>query len=340
LPFDDENIRALFRKIKNGIYTIPPHVSSGARNLIQRMLMVRPLDRISVADVMKHPWYTTNLPAYLALSAEQLIEQNNAIDETTLQKVIQMGYSRDRILKALAMGHELLTSRKFAHYTEYRRVAVIYHLLRDSKRRTEQERVEIMSSLHAFQNSLNGSTAVTGPSTIDPPVDLTKMSAVAAKTYHELQQISETQQQNPTNLLGGALGGRWQLGQCSREDPQRIMTQVYSILKKYNFEWKVLSLYRVKARYPAGADGRTISASEVIKIGIQLFKASPPEPQPSISSPSSESSSSPHPINSPTDITPLNDFVLDITKLYGQMSLFLDLSSLIIHELQHSGTCT
>lgn len=75
LPFDDENIRNLFRKIKGelafafrrshgalrsrcgcrccagGIYSIPSYVSQGARDLMQRMLIVDPLKRISMGDI-------------------------------------------------------------------------------------------------------------------------------------------------------------------------------------------------------------------------------------------------------------------------------------------------
>ena len=118
LPFDDENIRALFRKIKGGIYTIPPHVSSGARELMSRMLVVDPLKRISIQQIMSHPWYRTNLPPYLQLSAEQQIERTHAIDDTILRKVIEMGYSKERILKAIDLGAELLTTRRMAHQKE------------------------------------------------------------------------------------------------------------------------------------------------------------------------------------------------------------------------------
>jgi len=52
LPFDDENIRALFRKIKGGIYTIPTHVSFLAKDLLSKMLVVDPLKRISIEEIM------------------------------------------------------------------------------------------------------------------------------------------------------------------------------------------------------------------------------------------------------------------------------------------------
>jgi 5'-AMP-activated protein kinase catalytic alpha subunit len=42
LPFDDENIRNLFRKIKGGIYSKPSYLSADARDLVERMLVVNP----------------------------------------------------------------------------------------------------------------------------------------------------------------------------------------------------------------------------------------------------------------------------------------------------------
>ena len=40
LPFDDESIPSLFKKIKGGIYTLPSHLSELARDIIPRMLVV------------------------------------------------------------------------------------------------------------------------------------------------------------------------------------------------------------------------------------------------------------------------------------------------------------
>ena len=51
LPFDDENIPNLFKKIKGGIYNLPSHLSPGARDLIPRMLLVDPLKRITIPEI-------------------------------------------------------------------------------------------------------------------------------------------------------------------------------------------------------------------------------------------------------------------------------------------------
>ncbi|KAG5536558.1 hypothetical protein RHGRI_024096 [Rhododendron griersonianum] len=67
LPFDDENIPNLFKKIKGGVYTLPSHLSSGARDLIPRMLVVDPMKRITIPEIRQHFWFKTHLPRYLAV---------------------------------------------------------------------------------------------------------------------------------------------------------------------------------------------------------------------------------------------------------------------------------
>lgn len=156
LPFDDENIRNLFRKIKGGVYTIPSYVSKDARDLISRMLVVDPLKRITINEIRSHAWFLTQLPSYLAASAEQQIEQAKSIDEETLGAVVAMGFERSRVLAALAMGAELLTSRKMAHHVEARQMAVVYNLMLDLKRKREQEESNRLAAEAKDKNKLTG----------------------------------------------------------------------------------------------------------------------------------------------------------------------------------------
>lgn len=51
LPFDDENIPSLLRKIKSGLYAIPPYLSRNARDIIGKMLVVDPLQRITIPEI-------------------------------------------------------------------------------------------------------------------------------------------------------------------------------------------------------------------------------------------------------------------------------------------------
>ncbi|KAF8398115.1 hypothetical protein HHK36_017040 [Tetracentron sinense] len=67
LPFDDDNLPGLYKKIKSGIYTLPNNLSLGARDLIIRILTVDPVRRISIPEIRRHPWFREHLPRYLAM---------------------------------------------------------------------------------------------------------------------------------------------------------------------------------------------------------------------------------------------------------------------------------
>ncbi|KAH3899445.1 probable Carbon catabolite-derepressing protein kinase [Saccharomycodes ludwigii] len=65
LPFDDESIPVLFKNISNGVYTLPKFLSPGASNLIKRMLIVNPLNRITIHEIFQDEWFKVDLPEYL-----------------------------------------------------------------------------------------------------------------------------------------------------------------------------------------------------------------------------------------------------------------------------------
>lgn len=48
LPFDDENIRLLLKKVKIGKYMMPEDISPSAQDLIRRILVVDPSKRLTV----------------------------------------------------------------------------------------------------------------------------------------------------------------------------------------------------------------------------------------------------------------------------------------------------
>ena len=59
-PFQEQNTKDLFEKIKRGQFTFHPqywsNVSDLAKDLISKMLVLSPQDRITAGDVLKHPW--------------------------------------------------------------------------------------------------------------------------------------------------------------------------------------------------------------------------------------------------------------------------------------------
>lgn len=81
LPFDDESIPSLFKKIKSGMYSLPSHLGADTRDLVPRMLVVDPMKRITISEIKKHRWFLQDIPLYLTLTPAQLEEQALSVDE-------------------------------------------------------------------------------------------------------------------------------------------------------------------------------------------------------------------------------------------------------------------
>jgi len=123
LPFDDENIPNLFKKIKGGIFTLPGHMSDEIKDLISRMLVVDPLQRITIPEIRRHRWFTDELPLYLSVTPDQIMSQIRSIDQDVLMEVVmKIGFDRQELEEALEKQ-------------ERNQMTVAYYLILDSKRR-------------------------------------------------------------------------------------------------------------------------------------------------------------------------------------------------------------
>ncbi|KAL6656014.1 hypothetical protein ACP70R_006840 [Stipagrostis hirtigluma subsp. patula] len=67
LPFHDDNLMAMYRKMQRGEFLSPPWLSSDARKLIRQLLDPNPSTRITVAGLTETPWFrkTSPVPAPL-----------------------------------------------------------------------------------------------------------------------------------------------------------------------------------------------------------------------------------------------------------------------------------
>ncbi|WFD07189.1 non-specific serine/threonine protein kinase [Malassezia vespertilionis] len=89
LPFDDDYIPTLFMKINKGIYTLPEYLCADTKHLLSSMLVVDPMKRITLAEIQQLPWYTQDLPSYLAqfpmtpsVEEKQCLLENPVMDDT------------------------------------------------------------------------------------------------------------------------------------------------------------------------------------------------------------------------------------------------------------------
>jgi len=55
-PFESEDNNTTYRRIVKGDLSFPNYVSSGARDLVRKLLMRNPASRLSLSEVLEHPW--------------------------------------------------------------------------------------------------------------------------------------------------------------------------------------------------------------------------------------------------------------------------------------------
>ncbi|KAJ8438927.1 hypothetical protein Cgig2_033814 [Carnegiea gigantea] len=296
LPFDDENIPNLFKKIKGGIYTLPSHLSPGARDLIPRMLVVDSMKRITIPEIHQHAWFQAHLPRYLAVPPPETTQQAKKIDEDILQEVVRMGFDRNQLI-------ESLRNRLQNEGT------VTYYLLFDDRFRVSSGYLGA-----EFQETMEFNCM--HPDEVTSPA-----SGHRYNGYVEYQGFG-LRQQFPVEK-------KWALGLQSRAHPREIMTEVLKALQELNVCWKKVGHYNMKCSWIPGIPGRhegmvnnaihadhyfddessiiesdgLIRSPNVVKFEVQLYK------------------------------TREEKYLLDLQRVRGPQMLFLDLCAAFLAQL-------
>ncbi|KAM5581327.1 SNF1-related protein kinase catalytic subunit alpha KIN10 [Rosa sericea] len=302
LPFDDENIPNLFKKIKGGIYTLPSHLSPGARDLIPRMLVVDPMKRMTIPEIRQHPWFQAHLPRYLAVPPPDTMQQAKKIDEEILQEVVKMGFDRNHLV-------ESLRGRLQNEGT------VAYYLLLDNRFRVSSGYLgaEFQETVESGFNRMHQSEPASSPVGHRLP------------GYMEYQGMGSSpfRQQFPVER-------KWALGLQSRAHPREIMTEVLKALQELRVCWKKIGHYNMKCRWVPGTPGHhegmvdnpvnnnhyfgdessiiendgVMKTPNVVKFEVQLFK------------------------------TREEKYLLDLQRVQGPQFLFLDLCAAFLAQLR------
>eukprot|EP00644_Phytophthora_capsici_P009884 jgi/Phyca11/119653/e_gw1.39.449.1 len=273
LPFDDESIPNLFKKIRGGMYSLPSHLSEMARDLIPRMLVVDPMKRITIPEIRQHPWFQIDLPPYLQHPPEIVENETFKIDEECLSQCLALNYAAN-------IGHDQLVALLMRR--ENHPLRVTYELILDHK---------------------NAKIRIDGPLPMAASPLITPSSAIPDPRNFGGRGVT-IPGQGPRMSMGGGSGlpgfedghggaaptpkrRRWYLGIQSKKEPAHVMSEVYKALFVLHFEWKVVAPYRVKCRWqsPSGDPnnqngGAVVNMEEAklqqqmqrIKIGLQLYK--------------------------------------------------------------------
>ncbi|XP_004287123.1 PREDICTED: CBL-interacting serine/threonine-protein kinase 6 [Fragaria vesca subsp. vesca] len=101
LPFQDDNLVSMYRKIYKGDFKCPPWFSSEARRLITKLLDPNPSTRISIAKIMDSSWFKKSIPKTVKSKKER------EFDETTEKTSKQMETLNAFHIISLSEGFDL-----------------------------------------------------------------------------------------------------------------------------------------------------------------------------------------------------------------------------------------
>ncbi|CAI0394797.1 unnamed protein product [Linum tenue] len=82
LPFQDDNLVAMYRKIYRGDFKCPPWFSSESRRLITKLLDPNPASRIAISKVMESTWFRKSIPKTIRTKEEIEFDAFDCVDES------------------------------------------------------------------------------------------------------------------------------------------------------------------------------------------------------------------------------------------------------------------
>jgi len=248
LPFDDEHVPTLFRKIKSGVFPIPDYLNKSVVSLLCHMLQTDPMKRATAEDIHKHEWFLKDLASYLFpdRDIDVAILDHEAL-ETVCEKFSVQPKEVEEILEEGDYQNPL---------------AIAYRLIIDNKRiegeHAMEEFKEFMVATQTPKTSTGSTNEAEGgvrphPERIAPLRERAVVEGIKPTT-------EKTHRGNPIKRA------KWHLGIRSQSKPQDIMNEVYRAMKTLNFEWKVVNPYHVLVRR------RNEVAKHYVKMSLQLYQ--------------------------------------------------------------------
>lgn len=310
LPFDEEKISVLFRKIRNSDYHIPKYISDGARDLVEQILVVNPLNRISIRAMRNHGWFKVDLPYYLSIPPIVTNKKNMKLEEPILleaMKKVDFKETKEKAEKDIKEG-------------KMTQVAVAYFLILDNKLkkeiRNQQKNIsnidwpmsssfqgsfnpnmpvkysESIGNSYSIANSYNG-TDSTPKGIYDSILKNSQPNMIGVNRFRNINQNDGINGTNDEPMLSSSFKNLnqikidlskppektqtvWTLGITSTLHPQDIMDQIYLCLKKLSMKWKIVGNFSLHCKSIYGMDNPSSSSDntseEELVIGLQIFR--------------------------------------------------------------------
>ncbi|KAG9464099.1 hypothetical protein GDO78_020497 [Eleutherodactylus coqui] len=245
LPFDDEHVPTLFKKIRGGVFYIPEYLNRSVATLLIHMLQVDPLKRATIKDIREHEWFKQDLPSYLF--PEDPSYDANVIDDEAVKEVCEkFECTESEFMNSLYSGDP------------QDQLAVAYHLIIDNRRIMNQASEFYLASsppTGSFMDEMHIPGVKPHPERMPPLI------ADSPKARNPLDALNTTK---PKPLA--VKKAKWHLGIRSQSKPHDIMAEVYRAMKQLDFEWKVVNPYHLRVRRKNPVTGN------YVKMSLQLYQ--------------------------------------------------------------------
>ncbi|XP_077441780.1 5'-AMP-activated protein kinase catalytic subunit alpha-1 [Vanacampus margaritifer] len=244
LPFDDDHVPTLFKKICDGIFFTPPYLNPAVTSLLKHMLQVDPMKRATIREIREDDWFKQDLPKYLF--PEDPSYSNNMIDDEALKEVCD---------KFECTEEEVLTCIYSRNHQDP--LAVAYHLIIDNRRIMNEAKDFYLASSppdsfldDQHLGSSGASAAAAAAAAVVKPHPERVPFLVAETPPRPRHTLDELNPQKSKHQ--GVRRAKWHLGIRSQSRPNDIMTEVCRAMKQLDYEWKVVNPYylRVKRKNP------------------------------------------------------------------------------------------
>ncbi|NXE18947.1 AAPK2 kinase, partial [Ardeotis kori] len=248
LPFDDDHVPTLFKKIRGGVFYIPEYLNRSVATLLMHMLQVDPLKRATIKDIREHEWFKEELPSYLF--PEDPSYDATVIDDDAVREVCEkFECTESEVMNSLYSGDP------------QDQLAVAYHLVIDNRRIMNQASEFYLASSPPTGSFMDDSAMHIPPGVKPHPERMPPLIADSPKARCPLDALNTTK---PKPLT--VKKAKWHLGIRSQSKPYDIMAEVYRAMKQLDFEWKVVNSYHLRVRRKNPVTGN------YVKMSLQLYQ--------------------------------------------------------------------
>ncbi|KAG5353804.1 hypothetical protein C0989_001921 [Termitomyces sp. Mn162] len=179
LPFDDEDMGPLLEKVKAGTFEFPEDMDALAQDLIGRMLTIDVAERITMPDIMTHPFFMLHSPKIPINVAPRLDSAAQPIDIQSIDpdifanlRTLWSGTSDEDIKERLSNDKPGLEKGIYHLLVQYR--ASKLELYRDEEEKITQDRLRRKKSRKEkalAKNAVDIATIYPSPSSLPPRDD-------------------------------------------------------------------------------------------------------------------------------------------------------------------------